>query len=65
MEALEEPNSFKIEAYVHFCTRQELIEDFDFLKILKLDEWEFFEPRASGDTHHHRSWILIGTKKEK
>jgi len=42
-----------------------LIEDFSFLKILRLYEWEFFGPRATGETHHHKSWILIGSKKDK
>ncbi|MEX2739153.1 MAG: class I SAM-dependent methyltransferase [Candidatus Wukongarchaeota archaeon] len=56
----EEPNSFQDRVYLHFCTKEELIEDFAFLKIKKLYEHEYYEPRTKGETHHHISWILIG-----
>ncbi|MGB8216614.1 MAG: class I SAM-dependent methyltransferase [Candidatus Methanoperedens sp.] len=56
----DEPNSFKGDKYLHFCTRKELEEDFRFLTIQELYEHKYDEPRAQGDTHHHISWILIG-----
>lgn len=55
-----EPNSYQIGTYVHFCTYDELKRDFNFLNIEKLYEHEYYEPRVTGDVHHHISWILIG-----
>jgi SAM-dependent methyltransferase len=56
----EESNSFHERLYLHFCTREELIEDFAFLNIKELYEHEYYEPRATGEIHHHISWILVG-----
>ena len=56
----KESNSFQDRVYLHFCTREELVEDFAFLSIRELYEHEYYEPRATGETHHHISWILIG-----
>lgn len=60
----EEPNSFSFEhrIYLHFCKRKELAEDFSFLDIKELYEQEYHEPRATGEAHHHVSWILIGRR---
>jgi len=57
-----ESNSFSFQnrIYLHFCTREELIKDFGFVKIRDLYEHEYYEPRANGERHHHISWILIG-----
>jgi SAM-dependent methyltransferase len=55
----DEPHSFINNKYLHFCTREELEEDFRFLSIKELYEREYDEPRAQGKTHHHISWILI------
>lgn len=57
-----EPNTFDDGKRIHFCTREELIEDFDFLSGRELYEREYDEPRATGETHHHISWILIGER---
>jgi len=57
-----EKNSFIENVYLHFCERSELEKDFAFLTIKELDEHEYFEPRATGETHRHISWILIGKK---
>lgn len=46
--------------YLHFCTREELEDDFGYLSIKKLIEREYLEPRANGETHHHISWLLAG-----
>jgi len=56
----DEQNSFINNKYLHFCTREELEEDFQFLSIKELYEHEYDETRAQGVTHHHISWILIG-----
>jgi len=56
----DESNSFQEKVYIHFCTREELIEDFAFLNVKELYEHEYYEPRANGEVHHHISWILIG-----
>ena len=58
----EEPNSYILGTYVHFCTKLELEQDFSFLNIKELYEIEYFEPRSNGVTHHHKSWILIGKR---
>ncbi len=55
-----ETNSFKDEKYLHFCTREEFMQDFGFLDIQELYEQQYTEPRSNGETHHHVSWILIG-----
>lgn len=60
----DEPNSFKGKAYRHFSTQDELAKAFDFLTIRELYEHEYDEPHASGATHHHASWILIGENKK-
>ncbi len=56
----EESNSFQDRVYLHFCTREELVEDFAFLNIKELYEHEYYEPHSTGEIHHHISWILIG-----
>jgi len=56
----DESNSFMDKVFLHFCTRNELEKDFKFLTIGELYEHEYYEPRATGETHHHISWILIG-----
>ncbi|MFX1453189.1 MAG: class I SAM-dependent methyltransferase [Promethearchaeota archaeon] len=55
-----EKNSFIIGTYAHFCTRDELESDFSFLNIIELFEHEYYEPRVTGETHHHISWVIIG-----
>jgi cyclopropane fatty-acyl-phospholipid synthase-like methyltransferase len=57
-----ERNSFDDGKFLHFCTQEELTSDFSFLDIKELSEREYDEPRATGETHHHISWILIGEK---
>ncbi len=56
----DEPNSFQDKKYLHLCTREELLDDFAFMHIDKLYEHDYNEPRVTGETHHHISWILIG-----
>jgi cyclopropane fatty-acyl-phospholipid synthase-like methyltransferase len=55
----DEQNSFINKKYLHFCTKEEMEEDFQFLSIKELYEHEYDEPRAQGEKHHHISWILI------
>jgi len=54
-----ETNSFKDKTYIHLFKREELLEDFAFLNIKELYEHEYYEPRATGETHHHVLWILV------
>ncbi len=56
----DEPNSFIGDKYLHFCTREELLIDFNFLNIHELYEHSYDEPHEKGHTHYHKSWILIG-----
>jgi len=57
-----ETNSFIEDVYIHFCTREELEKDFDFLNISALFEREYNEPHSPAD-HHHITWVLIGKLK--
>ncbi len=58
----DEPHSFKSDKYLHFCTKEELEEDFQFLSIEELYEHRYDEPRVQRETHHHISWILIAQR---
>lgn len=55
-----EPHSFQKEKYLHFCTREELEDYFNFITIKELYEHTYNEPHVAAETHHHISWILIG-----
>jgi len=55
-----EVNSYLDGKYLHFCTREELERDFSYLIIKELFEHEYHEPRATGEIHHHVSWLLVG-----
>jgi len=55
-----EHNSFIDKVYLHFRTRNELGNEFNFLKIKELYEHEYYEHHSTGEVHHHISWILIG-----
>jgi 2-polyprenyl-3-methyl-5-hydroxy-6-metoxy-1,4-benzoquinol methylase len=57
-----ETNSMVDGKYHHFCTREELEEDFDFLKIHALFESDFQEPHSL-KSHHHIYWMLMGSMK--
>jgi hypothetical protein len=60
----DEVNSFIDEKYLHFCQKAELEQDFSFLAIKELQEHEYYEPRATGETHHHISWLMVGRSPE-
>ncbi len=53
-----DPNSFQSEFFIHFCSEEELREDFKFLNIVDL--FEYFHKNYSKDTEYHTMWILIG-----
>jgi len=46
--------------YYHFCNRDELEKDFDFINIFALFECEYHGTHIPVD-HHHIIWILMGT----
>ena len=54
-----EINSYQDVVYLHLCARDELQQDFAALRVRELFEHEFYEPRVTGETHHHISWILV------
>ena len=58
-----EANSFHDQRYLHFCTREELENDFSFLTVQELAEHEYYEPRSNGEVHHHIVWIFVGVKQ--
>jgi len=53
-----DPNSFQSEFFIHFCSEEELREDFKFLNIVDL--FEYFHKNYSKDTEYHTMWLLIG-----
>jgi len=59
----DEQHSFINKKYLHFCTREDMEEDFQFLSIKELYEHEYDEPRAQGEMHHHISWILLAERE--
>jgi cyclopropane fatty-acyl-phospholipid synthase-like methyltransferase len=61
----DETNSYQDVVYLHLCSRDELQHDFAALQIRELFEHEFNEPRVTGETHHHISWILIAEYRSK
>ncbi len=44
--------------YLHFCTADELADDFAGLELLDLEERSYDERLADGRVHHHTSWFL-------
>jgi cyclopropane fatty-acyl-phospholipid synthase-like methyltransferase len=60
---LDEENSFQAEKYHHFCTRQELETEFNFLNISALFEREYREAHTSGELHSHISWIMLASMR--
>jgi hypothetical protein len=57
-----EEGSFVDKMYLHLSTGPELEGEFDFLRLLSLEEHEFDEPRADGAVHHHVLWLLVAQK---
>jgi SAM-dependent methyltransferase len=60
----DEDNSFQDQRFLHFCTREELERDFNYLIIEELSEHEYYEPRSNGEVHHHILWILLGVNRD-
>jgi len=57
-----DPNSFQSEYFIHFSSKEELLEDFKFLTIHELSE--FYHKNYAKDTEYHTMWILIGKKEQ-
>ena len=55
-----DPNSFQRDYYLHFSSKEELMQDFSFLKISELSE--FFHKNYTSDLEFHTMWFLIGKK---
>jgi cyclopropane fatty-acyl-phospholipid synthase-like methyltransferase len=60
-----EDNSFQDQRFLHFCTKEELESNFSFLSIEELSEREYYEPRSTGEVHHHFIWILTGKNRRR
>ena len=58
-----DPNSFQSEFFLHFCSEEELREDFKFLNIVEL--FEYFHKDYSTDTEYHTMWMLIGKNENR
>ena len=52
-----EPNG---NGYLHFCTKEELLNDFSFLDVIQLYPLDYQEQRVGG-SHNHISWVLIAS----
>jgi len=57
-----DPNSFQSEFFLHFSSKEELLNDFKFLKIIDL--FEFFHKNYAKDIEYHTMWLLIGRKNK-
>jgi cyclopropane fatty-acyl-phospholipid synthase-like methyltransferase len=53
-----DPNSFQNQFFLHFCSEDEIRDDFKFLKIVDL--FEFFHKNYDKDIDYHTMWLLIG-----
>jgi SAM-dependent methyltransferase len=58
-----EERSWVDKVYLHFCTAEELTNDFSAFAILDLDERSYDEPRPGAATHHHTAWFLEGRRR--
>ena len=56
-----DPNSFQSEYFLHFCSEEELRQDFGFLSIIDL--FEYFHKNYAKDTEYHTMWMLMGQNK--
>ena len=61
--AAEKSASSQDDKYIHLCSREDLEDDFDFLRISALFEREFNENHNNGNNHRHISWIMMGNMK--
>ena len=57
-----DPNSFQSEYFIHFSSKEELLEDFNFLRVLELSE--FYHKNYAKDTAYHTMWFLAGKKNK-
>jgi cyclopropane fatty-acyl-phospholipid synthase-like methyltransferase len=55
-----DPDSYIVGKYIHLSSQRELEKNFRSLVLHRLYEFEFMEPRPTGEPHHHICWILIG-----
>ncbi len=58
----DDPNSFQSEYFIHFSSKEGLLEDFKFLMIHELSE--FYHKNYAKDTEYHTMWILIGKREQ-
>ena len=59
----DDVDSFQDTTFLHLCTKEELVNDFSFLKICELYEHEFDEERTT-TPHHHISWIIVAENEK-
>ena len=59
-----EERSWFEHCYLHFCSREELLEDFASLEVAGLEERAYDERHADGRLHHHVSWFLEAWRPE-
>jgi SAM-dependent methyltransferase len=53
-----EERSWVEHCYLHFCTADELADDFAGLELLDIEERSYEERHADGRLHHHTSWFM-------
>lgn len=49
--------------YLHFCTAEELTDDFAAFDVLDLEERSYDEQNPGGVVHRHASWFLEGRRR--
>ncbi len=58
-----EERSWFEHVYLHFCTAEELADDFAAFEILDIEERSYLERNVNGVTHRHAGWFLEGRRK--
>jgi cyclopropane fatty-acyl-phospholipid synthase-like methyltransferase len=59
----DEENTFRTDHLRHFCTEEELRQDFSTFEMHDLREKAYDEPHLNGPTHHHIAWFLMARKQ--
>jgi cyclopropane fatty-acyl-phospholipid synthase-like methyltransferase len=59
----DEENTFRTDHLRHFCTEEELRQDFSTFEIHDLREKSYDEPHLNGPTHRHIAWFLMARKQ--
>lgn len=62
-QVLGEERSWIEHVYLHFCTAEELTNDFAPFVVFDLEERSYLEEKPGGAAHRHASWLLEGRRR--